>query len=474
VGSSFTVETNALLSISGAGDKQLVRSTINNAGTIAWSGSGQLIGAVDGYSQSVLITNLAAALFDVQNDAGFVYSDPGGYGTAGYCLYNAGTLRKSAGSGTNRFDPQLGFINAGRVELLQGAFQFPNGFASSGTFALSANTAINLDGGTFNFGAASFTSGPGLLLVDDGDVTLNGTVPSLSWAGGRVVGSSFTVAADAVLAIVGSVDKYVVRSTINNAGSIIWTGTGQLVAAMDGYSQSVLITNLAGALFDIQNDSTLGYADPSGYGFASYYLHNAGTLRKSAGAATTFLASQCSFVNAGSTELRSGTLHLGSAFTQTSLGKLGLHALNLTVAQPRLVVDSTANVDGTLELKLIPGIAALGQSVAVITFGNLANAFAHTTGLILGSGLWLRPTYNAHDLNLTVEGPPKVVSLQSSAEGFKLAWQGEPGVAYQVFGSTNLLDWQLLLSTNTPNGFFQFVDPEYPARPLRFYRTTIQ
>jgi hypothetical protein len=359
------------------------------------------------------------------------------------------------------------------VELQQGGLLFPNGFNSSGSFSLAANTVVNLDGGTFTFGAASLKTGAGQLLVDAGDVVLNGTVPGLSWAGGRLVGSTFTVTAGAELAISGSADKVFVRTAINNAGTITWAGAGQLIGAVDGYNQSVLITNLAGGVFDIQNDSAVGFSDP-GYGIAAYVFYNSGTLRKSAGTGTTVLASQCSYVNAGITELRSGTLHLGSAFTQTSSGKLGLHALNLTVAQPRLVIDGAANLEGTLELELIPGIAALGQSIAAITFGNLANAFGHTTGLVLGSGLWLRATYNPHDLTLTVEGPPKVLSLQTSAEGFKLTWQGEPGVAYQVLGSTNLLDWELLFSTNTPNGFFQFVDPEYPARPLRFYRTTIQ
>jgi len=474
VDSSFTVASNAVLNINGATDKQLLRTTVNNAGTIAWAGTGRCVAVMDYFSQSVLITNLAGALLDIQNDASLAYSDPGGYGTAGYFLHNAGTLRKSAGNGTNRFDPQLGFVNIGKVELLQGAFQFPNGFTSGGAFALSANTAVNLDGGTFTFGATSTKTGAGFLLVDDGDVTLNGTIPTLNWTGGRVLGSSFTVATNAVLTIGGSADKFLLRSTINNAGNVIWTGTGQLIATIDGFSQSVLITNLPGALFDIQNDSTMGFADLGGYGFAGYWFHNAGTLRKSAGAATTAIAGQCTFVNAGRTELQSGTFHLGAAFNQAASGTLGLRALNPTVAQPRLEVVGTANLDGALELSLLPGIAAVGQSLAAIIFGSPSGAFTQTTGLILGGGLWLRLTQNDHDLTLTVEGPPKVLSLQTSAEGFKLAWQGEPGVAYQVFASTNLHDWQLVLSTNSPNGFFQFVDPEFPARKRRFYQTTIQ
>ncbi len=679
-GCGLRIASQGVLSISGPVDKFLLRSTINNAGTIAWAGTGRLVATVDNWSQSVLITNLAAALFDIQTDSSLAYSDPAGYGIAAYCFHNAGTLRKSAGSGTNEFDPLLGFTNAGTVQLLQGSLKFPNGFGCDGTFALSANTTVNLDGGVFAFGPASLKTGSGQLLVDDGYVTLNGTVPSLNWTGGNIAGSSFTVATNAVLAISGSAGKFLCRSSMNNAGTITWTGTGQLAAAMDGYSQRVLITNLAGALFDIQNDSTVGYFDPSGYGgfaeyrfhnagtllksagtgattfttqcsflnpgniliqqgtlvfpgfrndgalsvqsggaatfplgfvndgtfdlaadaqanstggacsfgpdshllgsghwvissgdvsltgpipnltwqggrlvgsaftvttnavlsiagaedkfllrstinnagtiawagtgrlvatvdnwsqsvlitnlaaalfdiqtdsslaysdpagygIAAYCFHNAGTLRKSAGSGTTTLASQCAFINAGIALLRSGTFRFDSPFTQTASGVLGLKDLNPTATQPRLFVSSTANLEGTLDLGVLPGTASVGQSFAPMTFLSRTGSFSHTTGIVLGGGLWLRTALNNFDLSLTVEGPPKVLSLDTTAEGFKLVWQGEPGVTYQVLASTNLVNWQVLLSTNTSDGFFQFLDPEFPARPRRFYCTTVQ
>jgi hypothetical protein len=279
---------------------------INNAGTITWTGAGQLIGAVDGYSQSVLITNLVGGLFDIQTDANLGYSDSG-YGIAAYVFHNAGILRKSAGPGTNGFDSHLAFINDGTVELQQGGLQFPNGFSSGGTFNLATNTAVNLDGGTFTFGASSVKTGTGQLLVDAGDVALNGTVPGLNWTGGRLVGSTFTVAANGVMAIGGSANKVLLRSTLSNAGTITLSGPGQLIAAVGGFSQSVLITNLAGGVFDIQNDSAVGFSDP-GYGIAAYVFHNAGTLRKSAGAGATTFPSQCAFVNSGNILVEQGTI----------------------------------------------------------------------------------------------------------------------------------------------------------------------
>jgi hypothetical protein len=312
--------------------------------------------------------------------------------------------------------------------------------------------------------------------VDGGDVVLNGTVPGLSWTGGRLVASTFTVATNAIVSISGTADKSLVNSTINNAGTINWTGTGQLIAEVSGFNQSVLITNLANGLFDLQSDAALAYSDPSGYGgLAAYRFLNVGTLRKSAGTGTNSFPSQCTFINDGTADLRSGTLRCNAAFTQTVSGTLGLRDLNPAAAQPRLIVAGTASFDGTLNLGVLPDTAAIGQSFVAMTFGTCVGTFAQTTGLILGGGLWLRPVFNEQNLTLTVEGPPKTLSLQITDEGFNLAWQGEPGITYQVFGSTNLLsNWQLLLTTNTPNGFFQFVDPEFPVRTLYFYRTVPQ
>jgi hypothetical protein len=185
---------------------------------------------MDYYNQFVLITNQVGGLFDIQTDANIGYAEAG-YGLF-YVFHNAGTLRKSASTGTNTFHGNLAFINTGVVELQQGGLLFPNGFNSSGTFNLAASTAVNLDGGAFTFGASSLKTGAGQLLVDSGDVTLTGTIPSLNWAGGRLVGSSFTVAAGAELAISGSADKVFLRTAINNAGTITWAGAGQLIGTV--------------------------------------------------------------------------------------------------------------------------------------------------------------------------------------------------------------------------------------------------
>ena len=467
VGSTFTVASNAVLSISGAATKTLLRSKLSNAGTVRWTGTGQLIGTMDYYNQAVLITNQVGALFDIQTDTTLGYAETG-HGLL-YVFHNAGMLRKSASTGTNTFHAALGFINTGAVELQQGGLAFPNGFNSSGTFNLAAGTAINLDGGTFSFGASSGKTGAGQLLVDGGDVNLQGTVPGLSWTGGRLVSSSFTVAAGAVLAISGPADKVFVRTVINNAGSITWTGTGQLIGTSDNYGQSLLIANLPGALFDIQTDSGLGYSD-AGHGIVAYQFFNFGTVRKGAGTGTNTIASQCDFINSGRVELRTGALQFNAAFTQTSYGTLALQNLNPVAPQARLSVTGAAALDGALEVSLLPNLAAAGQTFPALTYGTCAGGFSSSSGMHLDGGLWLRSASTAHALMLTVEGAPKFFASQVTAGGFKLQWQSAPGVTCLLDASTNLVVWTTLIATNPPGGLGAYIDADSLVMPRRFYR----
>ncbi len=366
------------MAISGPANKTLVRSTFSNAGTVTWSGTGQLIGAVDGYSQSVLITNLAGGLFEIQNDSAIGYSDPG-YGFAAYIFHNAGTLRKSAGTGATTFPSQCSFANTGSILIEQGTIVFPGfqssgsltvqpgaaatfplGFVNNGTFNLASNAVANSTGGACSFGPASHLIGSGQWIIPSGDVTVTGLIPSLSWTGGRLVGSTFTVASNAVLAISGAATKTLLRSKLSNAGAVVWTGAGQLIGAVEGYNQTVLITNLAGALFDIQTDANIGYSD-GGYGLL-YVFHNAGTLRKSAGSGTNTFHSSLAFINTGAMELQQGGLAFPNGFNSSGTfnlaadtvvnldgGTFTFGAASLKVGAGQLLVDGgDVTLNGTL------------------------------------------------------------------------------------------------------------------------------
>jgi hypothetical protein len=55
---------------------------------------------------------------------------------------------------------------------------------------------------------------------------------------------------------------------------------------------------------------------------------------------------------------------------------------------------------------------------------------------------------------------------------FKLSISGDSGPDYNIFASTNLTDWTLLLSTNSPPTPFEFLDPATNFSQ-RFYRVLL-
>jgi RNA polymerase sigma-70 factor (ECF subfamily) len=115
--SGVTVAPGGVLNIEGAATKVIVGG-LTNAGTINWTDSGRL--AVVG-----VVHNLAGGVFDAQGDAV----------VAGHSFdarfLNAGTFRKSGGTGLTIFSADAGaafpFDNTGLMEVLTGSVRFDTG-----------------------------------------------------------------------------------------------------------------------------------------------------------------------------------------------------------------------------------------------------------------------------------------------------------------------------------------------------------
>jgi hypothetical protein len=147
------VAIGATATISGAGSKILDAHRLDLRGNTTWTGVGNLVSL-----NGALIDNRAGALFEVQTDAGFTY---GGNGAA-LVFNNAGTLRKSAGTGVTIFDGS--FTNVGSLEANSGVLSFMGGTVnSSGTVVLNGGSL----GGSFNLTAGELR-GTGLI---NGSVT---------------------------------------------------------------------------------------------------------------------------------------------------------------------------------------------------------------------------------------------------------------------------------------------------------------
>src|SRR5882762_2171842 len=156
-----------------------------------------------------------------------------------------------------------------------GASKTWNGSASSDWFNANNWTPVGVPAATDTI---NFSSGTINL---SSPVTVSG---QFNWSGGGLEGSALTVASNGVMNLSGNSDKRL-YNVLTNGGTVNWADGGRLIVengACYGYFGG--IENLAGGLFDIQNDQTI-YDE---YNCNSNpFFRNAGTLRKSGGTGTT-------------------------------------------------------------------------------------------------------------------------------------------------------------------------------------------
>lgn len=119
-------------------------------------------------------------------------------------------------------------------------------------------------------------SGTGVVHV----VASNGVPSTLNLSSGKITVAAVNIDPDGQLKITGASGLSLVGTTINNSGTATWMGEGN---AFSMYN-SATFNNLAGALFDAQNDAAI----LGGGGTNDGTFNNAGTFRKSAGTNDTF------------------------------------------------------------------------------------------------------------------------------------------------------------------------------------------
>jgi hypothetical protein len=390
-GSTTVVTANGGLTMNGFA-KYLYGTLVNNgAGT--WSAW-----AVYCYG-TAQFSNAPAATLDLTADGNFLYV-AGGSPT----FVNAGTLRKTAGSGTTAISlpcANIGSVqaNSGTLALTltngTGSFTVASGstFSVNGTATLSAGSSItgagnytmtagaitnygtlNVSGtNTFSGGTAVFAGGGTLannaLVVNGGTVMLNGSgavAPAFLsvsdgtlqgsqavtvsgpfvWSGGMLgsAGSATVITANGGLTMNG-LAKNLYATLVNNSAGV-WSA-GQI-----GCYGAALFSNTPAATLDFTADGNAIYSGGSVYGL----LVNAGLLRKTAGAGTTTLSLPCA--NTASVQANSGTL-----------------ALTLTNGTGGFSVASGATFS-------VNGTATLAAGSSITGAGN----FAVTGGLITNNG----------------------------------------------------------------------------------------
>jgi hypothetical protein len=324
-GTSVTIPTNRVLSIGSAADHNLPGCTLNNFGTVAWSGGRLRGGGVPG----TVYNNYG--LWDSQGDL-ILNDDSGG---AGSVFNNYGTFRKSAGTGITTVTAGVPFSNTGLMDVQIGNVSLNDGFSSTGTINIVSGYVSLNNGGVLTGGVQT---GAGLLQLAVGSFNVNGltTTTNLQMTGGALYGTNFftsglywfggnwnsanlvTIPTNTVLNVLSTADHDLASCTLNNYGTVTWTA-GRL---RGGGNPATVYNNFG--LWDSQSDLTFN----SDLGLNGYVFNNFGTFLKSGGTNSTTLvagATAPNFKSSGLVNVATGSLVLadGGTFSAGSVTGAG-------------------------------------------------------------------------------------------------------------------------------------------------------
>jgi hypothetical protein len=158
------IASGASLNFANASGISLTTRTLENGGTMQWTGVGNI--AMNG----AVITNRAGALFSARNPTSIAFA--GGSSR----LDNAGTFRNSASAGTTTIQSGISFNNSGTVEIQGGTLALGGGGFNTGTITVPAGSTLNFSGGNFTSSGSPSITGAGHLTVSGATATLAGLV----------------------------------------------------------------------------------------------------------------------------------------------------------------------------------------------------------------------------------------------------------------------------------------------------------
>jgi len=420
-GSSGSGATNimATLNITGAGQKDYSTRTINNSGTTTWTG-GNIRTDFGGVFNNT-------GTFDIQCDR-FLF-----WGFAGMPLTfnNSGTVTKSTTFGTSTIGMDYN-QTAGSTTVTTGIFYFNNRFGSytGGTVSAAAGARLNFGSGdAHTFAAGSTLSGAGTIGFMAGVVFVNGTynvtgvtdifggtarfesaattnqltlssgtlggagtltvTGAATWSGfGSMSGAGgvTTFQAGSTLTISSVQDKTHIFRTINNAGTVTWSG-GNINAGLGATFNNT-------GTFNIQSDNSY----PQNQGGTLSVFNNSGTITKSVTAGTTTLNVAYNQL-AGSTTVSSGQLTLSNGGSSTGVIAVTNTANQVNITSGTYTMNAGTSVTGNGFIAVsgaatqltagapitIPRIALLNGTIAGANL-TIANALLWQGGRFLGPG----------------------------------------------------------------------------------------
>ncbi len=369
---TLNIAAGGTLNFSGSGTRYIAGGTLNNSGTINWSGGNNL-----SIYDSGVINNLAGGLFLATNDQIIYFHCC----TPGQAFNNAGTFRKTTATSTTTISAN-GFDNGGTVDIQSGTLNLTSGGTSTAVFNAGAAGRLLFNGATYTLSGAATLTGAGNFELNGGQVNVTGSaiaVNHLTLDGGtlNVTGAisttstglidwsadstlsgagSLTVASGATMNITGSGTRYIAGGTLNNDGTIDWSGGNNLSVYNSG-----VINNHASGLFNIKNDQII-YLHCCG---AGQPFNNAGTLRKSVATSTTTIQAN-GLTNSGTVDVQSGTLNLTSGGISTAVFNAG-SAGHLLFTGTGYALNGAATLTGSGNFEVGTGgqLNVTGSAIAV-------------------------------------------------------------------------------------------------------------
>jgi hypothetical protein len=456
---------NLSFAISGANDKYLSGGNVHSAGIAAWTGSGNINGAVNS-----LLDN--SGTFIIENDSVF-YNYTGG--APAPAINNTGTIRKAIATGDTFIQPDNGgwiFSNSGLIDIQTGALASRSQFNVNAGGSFSGAGVTRIDGGaaTLN-GTSTILSGGTFQLASGGVMNGAGTFSgngTFNWTGGAMNGN-LSIGAATSFAL-STVSAKQLNGIITNSGTATWTGAGEIDCSLNS------VFNNTGT-FIAQNDAQIyNYTG----GSPAPVFNNAGTFRKTAATGTTTFSSDnggVTFNNPGIVDLQTGTLLIkaGHSVMPSSQLKISLAGPNAGTNYGAESFIGDAPFDGTLAVSLVNGfIPTNGQTFVIANYPSRTGQFATTQLPPLPFNSAWSVNYSATALTLSVV-PQAVESGSFASNGhFQITLTGPQASSAVLWASSNLFNWDPLF-TNTPfTGAITFDDPQASQFTNRFYHAVLQ
>jgi hypothetical protein len=423
VSGSGKLRTNGATTLSSSVTRTINGRLWENAGTVLWNAGSMT------FNSGASLSNLSGGVLDLRVDNQMLNV---GSGQPVPTLANAGTMVKSAGTGTSTIVHRVensGIVRAatgilslngsgegngsflalpgakislgGSFNLAQGSvvqgetMRFTSGTVNiEGTYEVTGTTEVagatvnisnltnlvnlgsglDLSSGTFNLNNGNATtlatlSISGGTLNGSDDVIINGNA---SWGSGTVSGSG-KLRTNGTTTLSSSVTRVINGRLWENAGTILWN------AGSMTFNSGASLSNLSSGVLDLRVDGGLLNV---GSGQPVPTLNNAGTMVKSAGTGTTTINHRVE--NSGTLKVMTGIVAIGNSYTQMVSGRLFLDIIGATAGSQlrQLNVSGVATLGGALEISRSNGYTPnLGVSLAILSFNTRSGQFAVTDGM---------------------------------------------------------------------------------------------